>query len=344
MFISINLGIVLFFFGLDVLADQERTFLKDEKVLFVVYPGESAEEIMDRLSGLGLVKHKWSFRYLTELLGGEEDFKAGKYLLNPQMSLRQIMAALIRGDVATNEVWLTIVEGMTVEDVDQVLASAGLIEPGLLIKQQSRLVNEISGEGRYSWLENDQASLEGFLFPDTYLFEKQDSSDDNLQIAIRKMLNNFQEKIINKVFNKGISSDYEVLPGLRPSFYEIMIMASILEKEVKTEEEKYIAAGILWKRLQEGMRLQVDSTVNYVTGKNLPGITLEDTQIDSEYNTYKKQGLPPTPIDNPGITSIRAALNPQPSEYWFYLSTPDGKTLFSKTYEDHLFKKHLYLE
>jgi len=144
-------------------------------------------------------------------------------------------------------------------------------------------------------------NLEGFLFPDTYQFPLRVSGAE----VVEKMQANFQEK----------TKDLEINP-------EMVIMASLLEKEVKTKEEKELAADVLWRRLEIGMPLQVDAAPE----------------------TYEKRGLPETPICNPGLESIMAAIYPKSSEYWYYLSTPEGETLFSKTLEEHNIKKAKYLK
>jgi len=174
-------------------------------------------------------------------------------------------------------------------------------------------------------------NLEGYLFPDTYYFPIDASGEEVVKI----MRENFEKKILP--YKEEIEKSGR-------SLQEIITMASLLEKEVKTKEEKEIVAGILWKRLKAGIPLQVDATITYITGKKTTKISLEDLQIDSSYNTYKYKGLPPGPICNPGLESILAALYPKESEYWYYLSTPDGKTLFFKTLEEHNLAKAKYLK
>jgi UPF0755 protein len=174
-------------------------------------------------------------------------------------------------------------------------------------------------------------NLEGYLFPDTYYFPIDVSGEEVV-------------KIMRENFEKKISPYKEEVEKSGKTIQEIIIMASLIEKEVKTKEEKELVSGILWKRLKNGIPLQVDATITYITGKKTTKIPLEDLQIDSPYNTYKYKGLPPGPICNPGLESILAALYPKESEYWYYLSTPDGKTLFFKTLEEHNLAKAKYLK
>jgi UPF0755 protein len=174
-------------------------------------------------------------------------------------------------------------------------------------------------------------NLEGYLFPDTYYFPLDITGEE----VVRIMRENFEKKIAP--YKKEIEKSGKTLQ-------EIIIMASLIEKEVKTKEEKEIVSGILWKRLKNGIPLQVDATITYITGKKTTKIPKEDLKIDSPYNTYKYKGLPPGPICNPGLESILAALYPKDSDYWYYLSTPEGKTLFFKTLEEHNLAKAKYLK
>ena len=185
--------------------------------------------------------------------------------------------------------------------------------------------------GQFYFLKDkpEDTSLEGFLFPDTYEISGGINCDD----FIITMLSNFERKITPELKNQ--------MQKKEKSVFEIITMASMLEKEVRTLNDKKIASGILWKRIEVGMPLQLDATINYITGKSDPAVAIKDTKIDSPYNTYKYKGLPKGPISNPGMDSIIAAINPEDSPYWFYLS--DGRTIFSKTFEEHTVNKAKYL-
>ena len=174
--------------------------------------------------------------------------------------------------------------------------------------------------------------LEGYLFPDTYEIAKGESIDN----IVRRMLSNFDSK-----FKQEMRDEVQ---GQGRAISEIITMASLIEKEVKTLEDKKIVSGILWKRLGVSMPLQVDATIVYLTGKKTTKVSIEETQIDSPYNTYRNKGLPLGPIANPGLDSILASIYPEENEYWYYLSTPDGKTIFSKTLKEHNSAKARYLK
>jgi len=194
-----------------------------------------------------------------------------------------------------------------------------VIPEGFTVKQiEERVRLKLPGE-----------DLEGFLFPDTYQFPAGVSGEG----VVKEMRDNFDKKI-------APYQDEIAKAGLTLS--DVVKMASLLEKEIRTKEDKFLVSGILWKRLKNGIPLQVDATIAYLTGKKM--VSQGDTKINSPYNTYKVKGLPFGPICNPGIDSIIAAIHPESSQFWFYLSTPDGKTIFSKTLEEHNLAKAKYLK
>jgi len=196
------------------------------------------------------------------------------------------------------------------------------IPEGFTVKQIEEKLNlKLPGE-----------NLEGFLFPDTYQFPLRVSGEE----VVKKMRDNFEKKLTLDL--------REEIERQEKTIFEIITMASLIEKEVKTKEDKEMVSGILWKRLKNNIPLQVDATITYLTGKKTTKIPLEDLQIDSPYNTYKYKGLPLGPICNPGLDSIKAAIYPKNSEYWYYLSTPEGETIFSKTLEEHNIAQAKYLK
>jgi len=175
-------------------------------------------------------------------------------------------------------------------------------------------------------------NLEGFLFPDTYQFPAKISGEE----VVKKMRDNFEKKLTPDL--------REEIERQGKTIFEIITAASLIEKEVKTKEDKETVSGILWKRLKNNIPLQVDATISYITNKKTTEISVEETKIDSPYNTYKYKGLPLGPICNPGLESILAAMYPKSSEYWYYLSTPEGETIFSETLGEHNSAKSKYLK
>lgn len=174
--------------------------------------------------------------------------------------------------------------------------------------------------------------LEGYLFPDTYRLYVQALPE---QVAT-KMLQNFNTKFSPELRAQAARQHH--------SIFEIVTIASLIEKEVASDEDRAIVSGILWKRLTHDMPLQVDATIAYITGKRSINISHAETEIDSPYNTYLYRGLPKGPISNPGLSAIRAALYPRPSPYLYYLSTPDNKIIFSRTLKEHNRAKAKYLK
>ena len=296
------------------------------EVVFRVEKGEGAKEIALNLEKNQLIRDALMFRFYVLFKGIAGYLKAGDYRLSPAMNIPQIAEKMFKGDIIKEKI--AIIEGWNINDVAKELNSKLNAD----FKLTELKIADFQKE--FSFLEDAPAtaSLEGFLFPDTYEIV----SGTPLEEIVRKILSNFDKKL---------SSDLrEEIKRQNKSIYEIVIMASLIEKEVRTKEDKELVSGILWKRLKAGMPLQIDATISYLTGKKTAKISIAETQIDSPCNTYKYPGLPIGPISNPGLESILAAIYPQESNYWFYLSTPDGKTIFSRTLEEHNLAKATYLK
>lgn len=261
-----------------------RDAASTKKILFHVEKGEGSREIAYHLEQQGIIRSAPMFRVYALTRGISGRLQAGNYLLSPSLSMAQIAEKLAKGDIATEK--LKIVEGWNIQDITNYLADRGFAV-------------SISPE------------LEGYLFPDTYLVSRGISGETLIEI----MRKNFEKK-----FDATLKQETE---KQNKTVHDIVTMASLIEKEVQTREDKRIVAGILWKRLQYGIALQVDA----------------------EPQTYKQRGLPLAPIANPGLESIKAALYPQESPYLYYLSAKkDGETIFSKTLEEHNIAKARYLK
>ncbi|HDH03961.1 MAG TPA: endolytic transglycosylase MltG [Candidatus Campbellbacteria bacterium] len=194
-----------------------------------------------------------------------------------------------------------------------------MLREGLTLKDIAGVFSNFKNFDKKKFL-SDTKGMEGYLFPDTYFF----SPNVDEMGVVKIMTRNFKKKA-GKI-------DYDTL-----------IMASLIEKEAADYKDRRIVSGILWKRLKEGMPLQVDAVFPYIIGKSSRLLTLDDLKIDSPYNTYLYKGLPPAPICNPGSDAIDAARNPEKSPYWFYLSDKKGVTHFSKTFAEHRRNKAKYL-
>lgn len=311
-------------------------------VLFEVEKGQGNQKIAYNLEQQGLIRSAPLFRLYTLTLRISHKLQAGEYVLNSGMSAHEIAFKFIKGDVLKR--YATIPEGWNLRDIGWYFERQGKFQaeelfelvgfPLIDYRKTVDLPKPKDFSSEYTFLASKPSylGLEGYLFPDTYHIPK----DAKVEDVVRKMLTNFGEKLD---------------PGLREetakqgkSIFEIVIMASLIEKEVRSFEDKRTVSGILWKRLSIGMPLQVDATIAYITGKKTSEISNGETKIDSPYNTYKYKGLPLGPIANPGLESIQAALYPLGTPYLYYLSTPEGKTIFSKTLEEHNIAKATYLK
>lgn len=293
----------------------------------IVEKGENAREIAFKLKEKGIIRDPYFFLVLAFLENKWNKLRAGEYLLDSSMSNREIIDILQEG--RTVKETLTIIEGWDAKDVAEYLESKGLFS-------RQEVMNKIKefSPSQFEFLADKPKNLglEGYIFPDTYFLEK----NENLEKIITYALENFDRKLTEDLKTE--------IKKQNKSVFEIVTMASMIEKEVITFKDKQIVSGILWKRIKTGIPLQVDATVLYAMEINNGKVFTKDTKIDSPYNTYKYAGLPLGPICNPGLESIKAALYPEATDYWYYLSKPDGETVFSKTLEEHNIAKAKYLK
>ncbi len=315
------LAIAYFFYGLQPSAAAAST----QSVQFKIAKGEGLRDIGARLSQGALVKSISVFKLYSLISGKAQKFQPGVYELSSSMSVTQIDGILPSS--GKDEATVILQEGMTLKDFDEILSQAGVIRENSIISYQIKNLAE-----EYPFLSKT-GSIEGFLFPDTYRF-RLDSSEDEV---IHRLLDNFQAKVWPLLADKN-------------NWYETLILASYLEREVPDFNDRQLVTGILLKRLKNGTPLQVDSTISYAKCdgefkdcKNA-ATTKSDLSLSSPYNTYEHLGLTPTPISNPGQAAIKAALTPQSSPYWYYLSEAKTKeTIFSKTLQEHNINRAKFL-
>ncbi|MCX6765976.1 MAG: endolytic transglycosylase MltG [Candidatus Moranbacteria bacterium] len=297
-----------------------------ETKIFTVKKGERNVLIASRLKEEGLITGKIYFYYYLRTHGLQNKILPGDYELSGGLTIPEI--ALILAEEQTKFIKVTFPEGWTSKQMAERLKANGL--PGddfLAIASNPQELAE-----NYNFLSGDGIkNLEGYLFPDTYFFAKDATAKD---IAV-KLLGIFNTKITPPMKADALARG--------KSLNEIVIMASIIEGEVRSEEDRKIVSGIFWKRLENGKPLESCATLAYVLGTRKAQYSYADTQFDSPYNTYLHQGLPSGPISNPGLSSIEAALYPQESNYNYFLSDPEtGETIFSATYEEHNENKRKY--
>lgn len=288
---------------------------------FTIEAGRSTRQVAEELKAQGSISSPAVFVIYAKLINREGNFRSGRYQLSTRESVFSLANKFSSNQAEHNDVVVVVPEGTNIADLGRILAKAGLIQTE----------NEI--------LKPEFLELEGRLFPDTYRIKPGAELDEMLE----KMKDNFEVKTA-RLFD-GLSSREKE---------ETVIVASMLEKEVVTDEDRRLVAGIMAKRLKIGMPLQIDATVSY-------GICWEQFQLgrycdvalanivdnlskDSVYNTYVNNGLPPAPIANPGTSTIKAVLNPLTSDFLYYLSKPDGATVFSKTAREHQLARQKFLQ
>lgn len=297
--------------------------------IFEIKSGEGVKEIGQKLEEAQLVKSRYYFDYYIWKTNSREKLQAGKYELNGSMTIPEIVQVLSLGEIVPNEVKVTFPEGTSAEGMAKILKEKGFDGDGFLKYVKSAP----AAKANYDFLQNlpTEAGLEGFLFPDTYIFWKEARPEE----IANRMLLNFGEKLTPKM-REDIASQGKTI-------FQIVTMASLLEKEVKTPEDMKMVSGIFWNRIEAGMPLQSCATIAYVLGKEKKQYSYKDTRTPSSYNTYLNQGLPPGPINNPGMNSILAAIYPTKNDYRYFLTDPaSGQTIFSKTSEEHAANKAKY--
>ncbi len=296
---------------------------------FISIPeGSSAADISDILEENNLIKNKLVFDLYSKVTGKSSKYKAGMYELNTAMDQDAIMNELVKGGKLKASVIFTIPEGFEIKQISERLNSTGLIDEDKFLSLTDKASNF---EDDYEFLKGlpKDSSLEGYLYPDTYeVFE--DVTEEGI---VRKMLDTFEEMYTSDIKEKG--------KNLGMDTNQIMILASIIEREAVLEEERFTMSGVFHNRLEVDMPLQSCATVQYALGERKSVLSNEDVTIESNYNTYVNAGLPPAPISSPGIESIEAAVNPEDVDYLFFVRTgEDGSHTFTTNYNEHLDAKN----
>ena len=273
--------------------------------------GTNAKEIVDVLEKSEIIrKNNYIFRILIKLLKLEDQLKYGEYNLSPSMNMIQILDKLVKGEVIVYKI--TIPEGYTYTQIAELLDKKEVAEKETFLKLA----------------KNSEKPWEGYLFPDTYEVPKKYGAENMSKV----MLSNFNQIAIENEFT-------EKAEEIGFSLNEIIILASIIEKEAKFSEEKNKVSSVFYNRLEKGMKLQSCATIQYILETPKEILDENDLKIDSPYNTYLYKGLPPGPICNPGLDSIIAALEPEEEDYLYFVLGENGKHIFSKTYQEHLRNK-----
>jgi UPF0755 protein len=306
LFIAGICGLLALLYILTAYANKPHTQFPVETDI-VIEEGLTIRDITEVLENAHVVRSSF-YAYLVLVDNYKEDFiQAGTYRFSEPYTTHEVARSITSGLDMSPHVSITLPEGFRARDIYRYLPES------------------------FSASDSDIEQYEGFLFPDTYFISQ--GMDINDVSAI--LLTTFEKKIApytERINASGFSQR------------EVIILASLLEREAKDNESKRIVSGILQKRLAIGMPLQVDATFDYVLGKSSDELTEEDLEMDSPFNTYLYPGLPPAPIANPGLESIEAVLEPAATEYLYYLTASDGTFHYAQTFEEHKRNKELYLK
>ncbi len=267
----------------------------------------SLSRVADILTEKKVIASPFLFKVAVKL--GQGTINAGSYAFTQPQNLWTVVKRLVRGDQGLEKIKVTFPEGSTNEDIAWIL------------------LKNIPGFDAPYFVKISKG-YEGYLFPDTYFFYSNTSATE----AFTALRENFDKQF------ETLSTDVRLS---KRKTADIVIMASMLEREAIHTEDRGVISGILWKRLDEGMPLQVDATLVYLTGDSQ--VTIAHTKLDSPYNTYKNKGLPIAPISNPGLHALRAAAQAVKSPYYYYLSDAKGKMHYASTFEGHQVNRERYL-
>ena len=307
------LGVVFYGFT----ASQVTANQKDE-VTVQVTDGMTADKIGQILEQKGLFPSATVFRVYAKIYGLENSLQAGDYVFTKDMSIGKIVSMLSKGDTAYQK--LTIPEGYTVEQIAQLL-DKNKIADGNVFK---KLAKEYIPFPFVAPSPVAAYKAEGYLFPDTYRLPRKVTEKQLLEMLAGQFGQQFTPEMQARARDMGLS------------IRDVVILASLVEKEAAKEADRPVIAGVFLNRLKQSMPLQSCATIQYILGDPKAELSVQDTEIPSPYNNYLHQGLPPGPIANPGIASIQAVLHPAATDYLYFVADRDGFHHFSRTYEEHL--------
>lgn len=293
-----------------------------ENIVVEIPKGAGISTMSDILYENNLIKNKDLFKVVVKLSNKVPSIKAGKYLLNKTYSNNDILNILASGKLYNDGIKVTIPEGSTSKEIVFILTNKKL---GIK-ENYERLINSPKDFYKeYSFLKEDGiTSLEGFLYPETYYFDKNASEKEILSTMISRFKNVYTDELKDRQ------------KSLDMTLAQVVNLASIVEKEAVKDEDRPTIASVFYNRLDIGMPLQSDATIQYIFEERKKIVTYNDLKIDSPYNSYKNKGLPPTPIASPGISSIKATLYPEETEYLYFVAKMDGGNNYSTNYEQHL--------
>jgi UPF0755 protein len=298
-----------------------------ETIIVSIQEGESAQEVAEKLEDEGIISSGLLFRVLVALQGYEDKLVAGDYEFDGGTPTLEVVERIRHGQTAPLVV--TIREGLRAEEI------AELMEDKKVLSAEDFL-EAIKSWYEFSFLYTKPywATLEGYLFPDTYFFSRNMTGEE----VVQQILENFHQRVDDELRQEA------AVAGL--SMHTVLILASIVEREAQVPDERPVIAGVFLKRLRRGMPLEADPTVQYALGNDPASVarygywkeelTQADLEVDSAYNTYRYAGLPRGPICNPGLDSITAVIRPAETNYLYFVARADGSHVFAETLEEHL--------
>lgn len=316
----LGVSLILSTFAILVSNDVLALVKEDNPVILTLTEDTASGQVASRLKQEGVIQYPWVFRLLTSLKK-VDSFDAGTYELNSDMDYGQLISALRGSGEQRTVVRVTIPEGYTLQDICDLLVEKKVLTAEKFWETANTYPFSHAMLADVPMVEN---RLEGYLFPDTYDFYV----GDNAVNVINKMLNNFVKKYTKAMRNLTEANGLTIA--------EVVKVASLVEKEAKMADERTTIAGVIYNRLNSSSfpYLQIDATIMYATGHK-DALTADDLKIDSPYNTYTHEGLPPTAICNPGVSCLMAAIQPEKTRYYYYVADTDGSHIFSRTLDEH---------
>jgi UPF0755 protein len=288
-----------------------------ERIIFEVEKGQTAKEIAQNLKKKGIIKKTWPTLLGYRLFFSSRSLKAGEYSIPLRLSPKDILHILTEGNVILHSV--TVPEGLIIQETAELMDSQGFA-------QKDDFIESSSDASLISSLDKEATTLEGYLFPETYSFPKKTSADEIVATMVSQFMRVFNHRWRRRADEIGMS------------IRDIVILASLIEKETSLSEEKRLVAAVFHNRLKKGMKLDCDPTIIYVLKREKKfkdRLRTKDLRLDSPYNTYLYPGLPPGPIASPGRDSLKAALYPADEKYLYFVSKNDGSHHFSLTFREH---------
>ncbi len=300
------------------------------EVIFEIEPGQPLRVVSRELVSAGLARDARILEWYARYRGYQARLQAGRYQVSPALSPAEVLDRIVAGDAVFEEITVTIPEGWSLDEIGTYLQEVGLFPREEFLR--AVVMQDLYRDFDFLAPLQDDTILDGYLFPETYRVFPESTPES----LIRRMLTTFSQRVAEDL-RREIARQERTL-------HDVLTLASIVQKESAGPGEMPDVAGVFWHRLQIGMRLESDATVNYVLGTSRRQPTFADTEVEHPYNTYRNAGLPPGPIGNPGMDAIMAAIHPTDTEYLFFLHKPNYEIVLSRTFADHLAAKARYLD